>query len=165
MSVFTAGIPVKLTQVQLHRHAGGKDLPFFLSQWCYVLICQSNIAGSTGSYIAVSSVTYGNQAYVVTHKNQTTEKRVSANLPFGNIIRYQLSMGSRWLDVCHVFSFICVDRDKVEVHCNINEGGSQYPVILTKQPWPKKNLVWQESVGDPDPGILCSDWVVNQNKV
>ena len=80
------------------------------------------------------------------------------------IIRYQLSSGSRWLDVCHVFSCFCVDQDKVEVHCNINEVGSQYPVILTKQAWPKKNLVWQESVGDPDPGILCSDWVVNQNE-
>jgi len=100
---------------------------------------------------------------VVTHKNQTTEKRGSANLPFGNI-RYQLSMGSRCLDVCHIFSCICVDRDKVEVHSNINEVGSQYPVILTKQAWPKKNLVWQEIVGDPNPGILFSDWVVNQNE-
>ena len=50
------------------------------------------------------------------------------------------------------------------MHCNINEVGSQYPVILTKQAWPKKNLVWQDSAGDPDPGILCSDWVVNQNE-
>lgn len=57
--------------------------------------------------------------------------------------KYTLSTehGLRWLDVCHVFCCICVDRDKVEVHCNINEVGSQYPVILTKQAWPKKNLV------------------------
>lgn len=82
MSVFTAGMPAKLTQAQLHRHAGGKDLRFFLSQRCYVLICRSSIAGSTGGYIAVTSATYGNQ--VVTHKNQTTEKRGSATLPFGN---------------------------------------------------------------------------------
>ena len=78
---------------------------------------------------------------MVTHKNQTTEKRGSANLSFGNNYTLSTEHGLRWLDVCHVFSCICVDRDKVEVHCNINEVGSQYPVILTKQAWPKKNLV------------------------
>ena len=48
MSVFTAGMPAKLTRVRLRTHAGGKDLRCFLSRRRYVLICRSSIAGSSG---------------------------------------------------------------------------------------------------------------------
>ena len=48
ISVFTAGMPAKLTRVRLRRHAGGKDLRCFLSRRRYVLICLSSIAGSSG---------------------------------------------------------------------------------------------------------------------
>lgn len=52
-----------LTPVQLRRDGGGKDLGSFLFRWrCYVLICRSSIAGSTGVYVAGTSAAYENQA-------------------------------------------------------------------------------------------------------
>lgn len=60
------------------------------------------------------------------------------------IIRYQLSMSSRWLDFAtFLVAFVWTKtKDKVEVHCNINEVGSQYPVILTKQAWPEISFIF-----------------------
>ena len=46
-------MPVKMTQVQLHRLARGKDLQCFLLPAAYVLI-----AGITGGYIAGTLVAY-----------------------------------------------------------------------------------------------------------
>ena len=48
MSVFTAVMPAKLTELDFSRHAGGKDLRCFLSRGRYVLIRRSSIAGSSG---------------------------------------------------------------------------------------------------------------------
>ena len=62
MSVFTAGMPVKLTRVWLRRHAGSKDLLCFLSRQRYVLICRNSITGSTGGYVLGTWIAYENQA-------------------------------------------------------------------------------------------------------
>ena len=62
MSVFTAGTPAKLTRVQLHRHAGGKDCDVSCCRRRYVLICRRSIAGSTGGYVAGTLAVYENQA-------------------------------------------------------------------------------------------------------
>ena len=48
MSVFTAGMPAKLTRVQLRRHTGGKDCDVSCCRRFCVLICRRTIAGSTG---------------------------------------------------------------------------------------------------------------------
>ena len=45
MSVFTAGMPEKLTRVRLHRHTGVKNLRCFLSRRRHVFICWSSIGG------------------------------------------------------------------------------------------------------------------------
>ena len=44
LSVFTAGMPAKLTRVQLRRHAGGKDCDVSCCRRHYVLICWRSIA-------------------------------------------------------------------------------------------------------------------------
>ena len=53
-------MPVKLTQVQRRRHAGGKDvLTMFLFCWQHdVRTCRSSIAGSISGYVAGSSAAY-----------------------------------------------------------------------------------------------------------
>ena len=61
-SVFTAGMPVKLTQVWLRRHAASKDLWSFLSRQRYFLICRNSITGSTGGYVIGTWTAYENQA-------------------------------------------------------------------------------------------------------
>ena len=43
MSVFTAGMPEKLTRVRLHRHTAVKNLRCFLSRRRYFFICWSSI--------------------------------------------------------------------------------------------------------------------------
>lgn len=77
MSVFTAGMPAKLTQVWLRRHACSKDLRCFLSRRHYVLICQSSITGSTDGYITGTLTAYANQALFchasLLHFNLVTE--------------------------------------------------------------------------------------------
>ena len=71
MSVFTAGMPAKLTRVQLRRHAGGKDCDVFCCRRCCVLICRRSIAGSTGGYVAGTSAAYENQALVERNSKQS----------------------------------------------------------------------------------------------
>ena len=60
--VFTAGMPAKLTWVQLCRHAGGKALRQLKLLAVHVLICPRSSPGSTSSYIAGTLVVYENQA-------------------------------------------------------------------------------------------------------
>ena len=52
VSVFTAGVPAKLTRLRLRRHVGGEDL----------LICRSSFASSTHGRVAGTSEASENQA-------------------------------------------------------------------------------------------------------
>ena len=71
MSVFTAGMPAKLTRVQLRRHTGGKDCDVSCCRRFCVLICRRTIAGSTGGYVAGTSAAYENQALVEWNSKQS----------------------------------------------------------------------------------------------
>ena len=59
---FTPGMPAKLTQVQLCRHAGSRALRWLQLPVTHVLICPRSVPGSTGSYVAHTSPAYENQA-------------------------------------------------------------------------------------------------------
>ena len=61
--VFIAGMPAKLSQVQLRRHAGGKALRWLLLPAAHVLIRPGSSPGGTGGYVANTSVAHENQAY------------------------------------------------------------------------------------------------------
>ena len=61
--VFIAGVPAKLSQVQLRRHAGGKALRWLWLPAAHVLIRPGSSPGGTGGYVANTSAAYENQAY------------------------------------------------------------------------------------------------------
>ena len=60
--VFTPGIPAKLTQVQLCRHAGGRALRWLQLPAAHVLIHPRRVPGCTSGYVADTSAAYENQA-------------------------------------------------------------------------------------------------------
>ena len=62
LPVFIAGMPAKLTQVQLRRHAGGKALRWLKLPAAHVLICPRSNPGGTGGYNAGASAAYENQS-------------------------------------------------------------------------------------------------------
>ena len=74
MSVFTAGMPEKLTRVRLRRHAGVKNLRCFLSRRRYVFICWSSIGGG---YVAGSSAAYETRLNPNNPRNQCPAKLIS----------------------------------------------------------------------------------------
>ena len=55
-------MPVKLTQVQLRSHAGGKALRLFYLPAAHVLIRPRSSPGGTSGYFEDTSATYENQA-------------------------------------------------------------------------------------------------------
>ena len=56
-----AGMPTKLTRVQLRRHVGSKALGWLKLPVAHVLICPRSVPGGTGGYIADTSAAYENQ--------------------------------------------------------------------------------------------------------
>ena len=60
--VFTVGMPLKLTQVQLRRHAGGKALRLFYLPAAHVLISPRSSPGGTSGYFEDTSAAYENSA-------------------------------------------------------------------------------------------------------
>jgi len=60
--VFTPGMPAKLTQVQLCRHARDRTLRWLKLPAAHVLIRPKSVPGGTGGYVADTSATYENQA-------------------------------------------------------------------------------------------------------
>ena len=58
--VFTVGMPVKLTQVQLRSHAGGKALRLFYLPVAHVLIRPRSSPGGTSGYFEDTSAAYEN---------------------------------------------------------------------------------------------------------
>ena len=63
LPLFTAGMPAKLTRVQLRRYAGGKALRGLELQATRVLIPPTGSPGGTGDYNAGASAASENQAY------------------------------------------------------------------------------------------------------
>lgn len=51
-------MPAELNPVQLHSHAGGKDLHYFSLPAVDVLVCRSSITGSIGRSVAGTSAAY-----------------------------------------------------------------------------------------------------------
>ena len=61
--VVIAGMPAKLSPVQLRRHAGGKALRWLLLPAAHALIRPGSSPDGTGGYVANTSAAYENQAY------------------------------------------------------------------------------------------------------
>ena len=60
--VFTPGMPAKLTQVQLRRHAGSRALQWLQLPGVHVLIRPRHVPGCTSGYVADTSAACENQA-------------------------------------------------------------------------------------------------------